>query len=106
MLHYDRIDISKGIDLAESNNSKGFMTCHYCFFNLGFKFQDPVRNGCHVFIVLIVNISDIAIFTVKNIDYGCMIDNISKSEASDLLENSVLENCGYKLKDVVLTLFR
>ena len=106
MLHYDRTDISKGIDLAESNKSKGFMTCHYCFFNLGFKFQDPVRNGCHVFVVLIVNISDIAIFTVKNIDYGCMIDNISKSEASDLLENSVLENCGYKLKDIVLTLFR
>ena len=31
MLHYDRIDKSKGIDLAEGNNSKEFIICHYWF---------------------------------------------------------------------------
>ena len=69
MLYYDGIDISKGTDLAKSNNNKERMICHYWFFNHRFKFQDSVCNGCHVFTVLFVNISDIAIITIKNFDY-------------------------------------
>ena len=42
MLYYDRIDISKGIDLAKSNNSKECIICHFFFFNHGFKIQDIV----------------------------------------------------------------
>ena len=41
-----------------------------------------------------VNISDIAIITIKKVDYCCIIHN-SKSEAINLLENSVLEDRGY-----------
>ena len=44
MLHYDKTDISKGIDLAKSNNSKERMIHHYCFFNHGFEVQDSVCN--------------------------------------------------------------
>ena len=72
MLYYDRTDISKGIDLAKTNNSKECMICHYCFFNQRFEFQDYVCNGCHDFPMLCLNISDIAIFTVKNVDYHCI----------------------------------
>ena len=71
------------------------MICHYWFFNHGFKFQDSVSNGCHDLTILCLNIRNIAIITVKNLDYQCIIHNISKSEAINLLENSVLENCGY-----------
>ena len=95
MLHYDRIDISKEIDLTKSNKSKEYIICHYLSFNNGFKFQDYICNGCHDLIMLSVNISGIAIFTVKNVDYGCIIHNISKSETIDLLKNSVLKNFGY-----------
>ena len=42
-----------------------------------------------------VNVSDIAVITVKNVDYRCSIHSISKSEASNLLKNSVLEDLGY-----------
>ena len=38
--------------------------------------------------MLTVNISDIAIITVKNTDYRCIVHNISKFEAINLLENS------------------
>ena len=38
MLYYDRIDISKGIDLAISNNNKECIICHYWFFNQKFEF--------------------------------------------------------------------
>ena len=95
MLHYDRIDISEGIDLAKSNNSKDCMICHYYFFNYGFNFQDYVCNGCHDLTMLSVSISDIAIITFKNVDYRCIIHNISKSETINLLKNSILKNCGY-----------
>ena len=37
------------------------------FFN-GFKFQDSVCNGCHDLTMLGVNISNIAINTVKNVE--------------------------------------
>ena len=40
--------------------------------------------------MLNVNISKIAIITVKNVDYRRIIKNLSKSEAINLLENSVL----------------
>ena len=48
--------------------------------------------------MLSVNISDIAITAAENVDYRCIIHNISKSEAINLLERVVLEKCGYVLK--------
>ena len=71
------------------------MIFHYWFLNHGFKFQDSLCNGCHGLTMLDVDISDIAIITIKNVDYRCIIHNISKSEAINLLENYVLENRGY-----------
>ena len=56
------------------------MICHYWFFNHGFEFQDSVCNGCYDLTMLSVNITDIAIMAVKNVDYRCIIHNISKSE--------------------------
>ena len=38
MFYYDRTDLSKGTDLAKSNNSKECIACHIWFFNHGFKF--------------------------------------------------------------------
>ena len=93
MLYYERINISKGIDLVKSNRSKECMICHYLFFNHGFKFQDYGCNDCHD--LTMINISDIAIITVKNVNYCCIIHNISKSETINLLKNSVLEDRGY-----------
>ena len=95
MLYYDKIDISQGIDLAKRNNIKECMTCYYWVFNHKFKCQDSVCNGCHDLTILSVNISDFAIITVKNVDYRCIINNISKFEAINLLKNSVFEYRGY-----------
>ena len=91
MLCYDGTDASEGTDLAESNSSKECVICHYWYFNHGFKFQDFVNNGCHVFKRLSANIRDIAIITIKNVDSWCIICNISKTEAINLLENSALK---------------
>ena len=101
MLYYDRIDRRKGTDLAKSSNNKKCMICHYWFSNHEFKFQDSVFkfqdsvcNRCHDLTMFSVNKSDIAFIIIKNIDYRCIIHNISKSEAIDRLKDSVLEDHG------------
>ena len=83
MLYYNRIDISEWTVFTESNNSKVCMIYHYWFFNHGFEFQDYVCNGCHDLTMLYLNIKDITIIKVKNVDYRCIIDNITKSKAID-----------------------
>ena len=98
MLCYDRIDTSEATDLAKSNNSKECMICQYWFFIHGFKIQDSVCNGCHDVTILSVNVNDIAIITAKNVDYRCIIQKISKSEAINLLQNSAHEDHGYIYK--------
>ena len=79
MLYYDRSDMSKGMDPTKSNNSRECMICDYWFFIHGFKFQYSVCNGFHDLLRLCPNISDVANITVKNIDYRCIMNNISKS---------------------------
>ena len=54
-------------------------------FNHGFKFQDYLCNGFHDLTMLSFNISNITIITVKNVDYCCIIHNIRKTEAINLL---------------------
>ena len=82
MLYYDRVDISEGGDLAKSDNRKECLICNYSVFSHRFKFQDYVCNGFHDFSIMCFIISDIAIITVKNVDYRCIVMyNISKSEA-------------------------
>ena len=95
MLYYDRIDISEGIDLAKSNNSKECMICHYIFFKSWIQISTYVYNGCHDLSILCLDISNIAIINVKNVDYCCIMYNNNKSEPINLLENSVLEDRGY-----------
>ena len=69
MLYCDRNYVSEGIDPTKSNVSKERMIFHYWVFNHGFKSQDSICNGYHDLTILCLNISDIAIITVKNIDY-------------------------------------
>ena len=58
-------------------------------------FNHGICNGCHDLKMLYLNVSDIAIVSVKGVDYRCIIHDISKCEAIHLLKNSVLEDRGY-----------
>ena len=58
--------------------------------------MDSTFKIMYVIVVMIcVNRSDIAILTVKDVEYRCISYNISKSEVIILLKNSVLEDRGY-----------
>ena len=55
MLYYDRIDISKGIDVNYTSVSKECITCHYRYFlDKGFKFQPDVCNGINHNVLLFI----------------------------------------------------
>ena len=54
-----------------------------------------VCNGCQGLLMLCINISDVGIIPVKEVDYRCIIHDISKYEAIHLLEKPVLDDCGY-----------
>ena len=45
------------------------------------------------FTMLSINTSNITIIANKNVDYRCIAYKFSKSDAINLFENSVLENC-------------
>ena len=52
----------------------------------------------------ISNITDIAIITIKNIDYCCIIHNVSKSTATNFSKHSVLEDRGYISKWLIVNI--
>ena len=49
MLQYDKIDVSEGIDINKTRESKKYMLFHYWYFiDIAYKFQPYVCNACHV----------------------------------------------------------
>ena len=86
MLCYDRIDVSERIDVNKTNESKECNVCHYWYFLIKrFKFQPNVCNGCHDLLMMSMNLSGIAILSIKGADYDCIISRISKNEAMMLM---------------------
>ena len=95
MLQDDRIDVSEGIDINKTKKSKECMLCHYWYFKgVGYKFQPYLCNSCHAVSAMAYELKNIAISNAKVIDYRCILWNISRDEAVNRLNNSVLENKG------------
>ena len=70
MLEYDRIDISEGIDINKTNASKECDICHYWYFlDKGFKYEPNLCNGSHDLMQKDLNFNDVAIVSVKKINY-------------------------------------
>ena len=95
MLQYDRIDVSEGIDINKTSESKECMLCHYWYFkDIGYNFQPYLCNVCHALSVMAYEFKYIAILNVKGVDYRCILWGISRDEALNRLNNSVLEDEG------------
>ena len=79
MLYYDRIDVSEGIDVDKTSESKDCHICHcWYFLNKGFKFQPNICNRYHDLLMMSMNFSDIAILNIKSADSRCISSGISK----------------------------
>ena len=84
------MDSSEGIDINITSASKKCMLCHYWYFKDGFKFELHVCNKCHDVLMTAYELKNIAISTVKGVDYRCILQGVSKNGAVNILNNSVL----------------
>ena len=63
MFEYDRIDISEGIDVNESSNSRECSLCHFWYFtDQNVNYETYFCNGCHDMSMKPVSIKNLAIF--------------------------------------------
>ena len=62
MLENDRIDISEGIDVNETNASNERDIWHYWYFkDVGFRYEPYLCNGCPDLMQKAINFNDVAI---------------------------------------------
>ena len=97
MLQYNRIDLLEGTDInkTKQNKTKECMLCHYSYFkDVGYKFQPYFCNGCRAVSKMAYELKNIAILSTKDVDYRCILWSISRDEAVNMLNNSVLEDKG------------
>ena len=93
MLQYERIYVSEGIDTNKTSASKECMLCHYWYFkDVGFKFEPHVCNKCHDVLMTTYELKSIAILNVKRVDFRCILWGLSRNEAVNRRDNSVLED--------------
>ena len=94
-LQYERIDLSKGIDVNKTSESKEYELYHYWFFiDVGFKFEEHVCNGCHDLLTMAYGLENIAILSAKGGTFRCILWGIGRNEGLRMLNNSVLEDKG------------
>ena len=96
MLEYDRIDVSKGTDVNKTILSKECDICHYWYFkDIGFKYQPYLCNGCHDLMQKAMSSNNVAIVYVKGNAYGINFWYISKDDAINIVNGSILaDNSG------------
>ena len=71
------------------------MLCHYWYFKVVvFKFEPHVWNKCYDVLVTAYELKNIAILNVKGVYFRCILWGISRDEAVNRLNNSVLEDKG------------
>ena len=94
MLQYKK-NVSEWTDTNKTSESKECMLCHYWYFkDVGFKFEPHVCNKCHDVLMTAYELKNIAILNVKGVDFRCILWGISRDEAVNRLNNSVLEDTG------------
>ena len=86
MLQYEKIDASEGIDVNKASVSKDCMLCNY---DVVFKFEEHVCNGCHYLLTMAYSLKNIAILSAKGATFRCLLMGTSKNEALKKLNNTV-----------------
>ena len=93
MIEYKRTDISEGFDINKTNLSKECDICCYWYFkNIGFKYEPYLCNGCYDLLQKAMNFNNIAIVYVKENAYRIDCWYISKDDAINIMNGSILLN--------------
>ena len=93
MLEYERIDISEGIDVNKTSLSKKCYICHYWYFkDVGFKYEPYLCYGCHDLMQKSMGFNNIAIVYIKKSTYRIHFQYISKDDAINIMNGSILHD--------------
>ena len=97
MLAYERIDISDGIDVNKSDESKECTLCHYWYFlDKSFSYGPYLCDGCYSMTQKCDKLKNIAITRIKKNVYRICFLFMSKHEAIKLMANSkVIDKKGF-----------
>ena len=91
MPEYDKIDISEGLDIKETNASKECDICHYWYFlSKNFNYGPYLCNDCHDLMQKAMNFNDVAIVYVKESEYRINFWHMSKNDSINIVKNSNL----------------
>ena len=90
MLEYNRIDLSEGIDVNKTSNSRKCSFCHYYFLDINFNYQKYLCDGCHNMFMKVNSMQNLAIIYSDNNAYRIHFWNMSKDDAINIMHNSNL----------------
>ena len=89
MLEYDRIDLSEGIDVNKTSNSKECSFCHYYYFlDINFNYQKYLCDGCHDMFMKANSMQILAIVYSDSNAHRINFTLMELNEATYLLNNS------------------
>ena len=89
MLEYNRIDISEGINVNKTSNSRECSFLHYYYFlDINFNYQKYLCDGCHDMSMKTNNIQNLAIVYSDSNAYRINFNFMDLNEATSLLNNS------------------
>ena len=96
MLEYDKTDISEGIDVNKSSNSRECSLCHFWYFiNKNFNYRKYICNGCHDMSVKTVNIENLAIVYSKGNAYRIHFWYMRKDDAIMPIAHNLIHTIGF-----------
>ena len=88
-----KIDFSEGTDTNKTSLSKECMLCHYWYFKeVEFRSEAHLCNKFHDVLMTAYKLKNIVILNVKGAGFRCILWGISRHEAGNRLNNSVLED--------------
>ena len=86
-MKYDRIDISEGIDVDKTNESRECKFCHHWFvLNKNFKYGPYLCDGCYDISQKSTDFKNITIVHIKKTVYRIYFQHMSKHEAKKLIK--------------------
>ena len=86
--YFDRIDVLEGTDVNKTSASKEYDIWYFLSYKC--KFQPNSCNRCRDLLMMSLNLTDIAILSIKGSDYCCIVSLISKNESINLMQNADL----------------
>ena len=89
MLEYERIDLSEGIDVNKTSNSRECSFCHYYYFlDINFNYQKHLCDGCHDMSMKANSMQNLAVVYSASNAYRLNFTFMELNEATYLLNNS------------------